>query len=261
MSISFGLKLTGTNGYGGAMVSAANGDTYGDPMRALFRMFQTLIQANVITIQNAPPGLPGNEATYIVGPAPSGAWLTFANAIAFWTIDDPLVPGGKWEFWTPQAGWVVYNQAAGAFYVFNGVAWVVTTSSPSRYDIVGQSSAISGASLVSAAVAGQYGISWSAVVQVPDAGSPPGAVLGGTTGFQVTYTDVDTNAVVTTPTWWGGDNNGSAPTSAGANIVGTQVSGEIVVNAKAGTPITISFGYGPAAGMQFALHAKANFLG
>lgn len=262
MSITFGLKLIGSNGYSGsAMVSAANGDTYGDPMRALFRMFQALIQPNAINIQNTPPGAPGNEATYVVGTVPNGAWVGQANAIAFWTVDDPNTPGGKWEFWTPQAGWTVYNQTVGSFYVFNGVNWTVVSASVQRFDVVGQASAINNASLIASANGGQYDISWSAIVQTPDAGSPPGAVLGGATGFQVTYTDVDLNAIVTTPVWWCGGNNGSAPTSAGANIPGVNVSGKNIINAKAGTPITISFGYGPAAGMQYALHVKAQFLG
>lgn len=262
MSITFGLKLTGSNGYSGsAMVSAANGDTYGDPMRALLRMFQTLIQPNVINIQNTPPGAPGNEATYLVGTVPTGAWVGFGNNIAFWTIDDPNTPGGKWEFWTPQAGWTVYNQTNGSFYVFTGVSWTVVNAASQRFDVVGQASAINNAAFIASANGGQYSITWSAVVQVPDAGSPPGANLGGNTGFQITYTDADTNNPVTTAPWWGGGNNGAPPTSVGANIPGTQASGEITVNAKAGTPITLSFGYGPSAGMQYALHAKANFLG
>ena len=129
MSISYGVKLTGTNGYAGsAMVSAANGDTYGDPMRALFRMFEALIQPNIKAIQNAPPGGPANGDTYLVGTVGSGAWSAQSNNLAYWTTEDPNTPAGKWEFWIPQSGWTVYNQATNSFYVWNGSTWTVLIS-------------------------------------------------------------------------------------------------------------------------------------
>ena len=104
--------------------SEPDGATYGNDMRLLMRMLQVLIQPNVISMAlSAPPASPANGATYIVGASPSGAWAGQANNFAFWTLDDPNVPTGKWEFYVPLEGWLVGNQADGNVYKFTGSAW------------------------------------------------------------------------------------------------------------------------------------------
>jgi hypothetical protein len=121
MSISNGPKIN-------VMVSAANGDTYGDSARQQFRMFQTLIMANVKNMSLAtPPGSPSNGDTYVVASGGTGAWASQDNNIAYWTTDDPNTPSGKWEFYAPQEGWEVYNTATGVKrpFRFNGTAWVL----------------------------------------------------------------------------------------------------------------------------------------
>ena len=106
--------------------SEPDGATYGNDMRLLMRMLQVLIQPNVISMAlSAPPASPANGATYIVGASPSGAWAGQANNFAFWTLDDPNVPTGKWEFYVPLEGWLVGNQADGNVYKFTGSAWTV----------------------------------------------------------------------------------------------------------------------------------------
>jgi hypothetical protein len=137
MSIVNGPKI-------GTMVSAANGDTYGDGERHQFRSWQALVQANVKnTTLATPPGSPSNGDTYIVAAAPTGAWTGQAGNIAYWAVDaqdgpsiTPNIATGAWEFYTPLAGWIVYDQNSGANYQFNGTSWILasdlkTTVTPS----------------------------------------------------------------------------------------------------------------------------------
>jgi len=121
MSIVIGTKI-------GFMVSAANGDTYGDPERKIFRGLQALVMPNVISMAlNIPPVGPTFLDTYVVGTAPTGLWSGQANNIAEWSIDsqDGIVTTGIWEFYAPKAGWVVYDNNTGAFWTWNGSAWAI----------------------------------------------------------------------------------------------------------------------------------------
>jgi hypothetical protein len=113
---------------------------------------------------------------------------------------------------------------------------------------------------VPAGFQGSYRVQWGAKVTTPATTS---CVLGGANGMQVIYTDQDDSVVVTTPAWWGGGNNGAAPTSAAVNTAQNQMGGEIHVNAKAATTISISFGYTSVGGtsMAYSLHIRLEFLG
>lgn len=89
-----------------------------------------LIWATVLGVgTNGPPASPVTGDGYVVGSAPTGAWVGYSNAIAVWT-------SGAWVFSTPAAGWRVYNVGDGNFYGFNGAAWAVLTtetSPPANY--------------------------------------------------------------------------------------------------------------------------------
>lgn len=105
--------------------SEPDGATYGNDMRAVLRMLQTLIQANVINLTTAvPPPTPTNGDTYIVAAGGSGAWLGQDDSIAYWSADNPNVPTGEWEFYAPLNGWMVVNRFDGSIYIFNGTDWV-----------------------------------------------------------------------------------------------------------------------------------------
>lgn len=129
MSIKLGNKIKSI------MVSAANGDTYGDAERQLFRGIQSLVMPNVLSIgTNTAPVSPTFGDTYVVGTSPSGLWAGFANCIASWALDnqDGVVTTGLWEFYygagagpfTPALGWTVFNQTDSFVYYYNGSAWV-----------------------------------------------------------------------------------------------------------------------------------------
>lgn len=125
MSIQNGVKIV-------TMVSAANGDTYGDGERHQLRTQQALIQANVKSVgSNTPPGSPVNGDTYVVGTTPvAGLWFGQGNAVAYWAVDaqdgnsiTPNIATGAWEFYTPLAGWRVYDQTTNVAWTFNGSIW------------------------------------------------------------------------------------------------------------------------------------------
>jgi len=127
MSIVSGTKI-------GFIVSAANGDTYGDAERKLFRGIQSLVMPNVISMGlNTPPATSGflNAANaYIVGTSPTAAWAGQANNLAAWAIDpqDGTVTNGAWEFYTPLIGWTIFDQNTLAYWQWNGSAWVLEKS-------------------------------------------------------------------------------------------------------------------------------------
>jgi hypothetical protein len=129
MSYAAGTKIS-------FVVSLGNGDTYGDFERKLFRGLQTLVMPNVISMAlSTPPSTSGflNAANaYVVGSSPSGAWAGQANSIAVWSIDpqDGTVTTGAWEFYAPQAGWVIYDNNTNAFWTWSGSAWVLYKAAP-----------------------------------------------------------------------------------------------------------------------------------
>jgi hypothetical protein len=117
MSISIGPKIP-------IIVRVSEGDAWTAPGNSLLRALQPLVQPNVISLAlSAPPGSPSNGNTYIVGSGGSGAWAGQDNSLAYWATDNPFSPGGEWEFYAPQAGWMVVNQADNTPYIFNGSAW------------------------------------------------------------------------------------------------------------------------------------------
>jgi hypothetical protein len=117
MSVTYGPKL-------GKMINALVGDPHAPDFRALLRAWDQLVQANVKSMTlAAPPGSPANGDAYIVAASPTGAWAGKATQIAAWTTDDPATPGGYWQFFAPNPGFLVFNIATVALFVWTGSAW------------------------------------------------------------------------------------------------------------------------------------------
>jgi len=120
MSIHFGPKIPQL------FVSAALGDCYYTAGEALLRGLQALVESNVISVGlNTPPVSPANGDSYIIGSSPTGVWSAQANNLAYWSTDNPAVPSGEWEYYTPKNGWAVGS--GNALYIFNNGAWATTT--------------------------------------------------------------------------------------------------------------------------------------
>ena len=65
---------------------------------------------------DAPPAVPTEGQSWIVGPTPTGAWAGHAQALASWTE-------GGWRFQAGAAGMRVTVRASGLVAVFEGPGW------------------------------------------------------------------------------------------------------------------------------------------
>ena len=82
-----------------------------------FRDLDAIVQLSVKSAALAsPPGAPADGDRWIVGPAPTGAWVGRAGNIAAWQ-------DGAWAFYPPREGWVAWNEA-----VPQALVWRVGTS-------------------------------------------------------------------------------------------------------------------------------------
>lgn len=131
--------------------------------------------------------------------------------------------------------------------VKNGVPFVVANG-----DYTAQAAAKTStlAFAVPASQSGFFRVSYTASVTQAATSS---STLGGTNGFQVSYTDADDSNVKTS----------SGGTTSAGNTTGTQISGVITVNAKTSTNINFTFDYtsSGATAMQYNLHVRVEYIG
>lgn len=114
MSISYGLNL-------GIMNGAADGDLYGDAMRAFQRACDAFLQPIVKGyLTNTPPASPVDGDMYIIGSAPTGPWASYAGHVAKWSA---LL--AAWEFYLPKNGWQFQSNSAREIYRRTGGAWEI----------------------------------------------------------------------------------------------------------------------------------------
>lgn len=86
-------------------------------MDANMKKLDAIVGAAVLAIANS-PSVTDDGTRYIVGSSPSGAFSGQAGKLA-------VRVEGAWEFYTPRAGWSVYNLADGTAYRYTGSAWVI----------------------------------------------------------------------------------------------------------------------------------------
>ena len=79
---------------------------------------------------NLPPTAPAIGQCWVVGTAPSGAWVGHASAIAGWT-------GGGWRYLPVQEGVAVWSRADGAIARFDGSVWTIGAIVGTRLVIAG----------------------------------------------------------------------------------------------------------------------------
>lgn len=76
-------------------------------------------QVSVINLTTtAPPGAPTAGDAYIIAATATGEWAGRENQIAMWL-------NSQWNYATPKAGWLVYDQNTTNHQKFNGSAWVL----------------------------------------------------------------------------------------------------------------------------------------
>jgi hypothetical protein len=89
-----------------------------------FAQLNQLVQPAVLDKDlNAPPTSPADEALYIVGPSPTGAWAGKAAQLAYW-----LNTTSAWQFISPQNGFMVKVLDEAKWYDYTGSVWEVFSS-------------------------------------------------------------------------------------------------------------------------------------
>jgi hypothetical protein len=104
------------------------GGVHLNAQRKLLRSLQALLQGRVLdTTLATPPGAPVDGDAYIVAASPTGAWVGHANHVAVWAAqkatDDTNTKVPAWEFYTPKAGWMLWDEDSDTFFVYDGAAW------------------------------------------------------------------------------------------------------------------------------------------
>jgi hypothetical protein len=187
-----------------------------------------------------------------------GVTITFAATTGHNLTD-------QWVITVTPCGSLSASNAAGtrAFYVgndtnvfmvgkittYNNIA-TVGGGIPAEHallDLTAQVATISATTLyaVPAAGVGMYRVSWVATITTAATTS---CVLGGSTGFQLKYTDADDSVVKTT--------NPTTPEISATNATATSISGVLVAYCKASTNLQFLFGYTSVGGtpMAYNLH-------
>ncbi len=118
MTIAYGHNL-------GLFISAADGDQYGTPMRTFLRGIDALLECAVKNLTTTtPPVSPTDGDRYVVGAGATGLWSGKDGKLASWTMKDPSSPGGVWEFYTPNKGFLTFSVDDNKLFVFDASsAW------------------------------------------------------------------------------------------------------------------------------------------
>jgi hypothetical protein len=142
---------------------------------------------------------------------------------------------------------------------YNGIT-TVSNGVPAEYakvDLTAQTAAITATTLYTPTATGMYRI--SIYIQITTAASVS-SVLGGATGFVLTYNDGDGNVAQsdTVPLL---APNGTVVSTLNSNTTATNLSGSVVINAKTGVAIQYAIGYtSVGTAMQYAVHLKLEAL-
>ena len=88
--------------------------TVNEGLRELDVLVQTAVESMALS---APPASPADGQVWIVGAAPTGAWVGCAGSLAAWQ-------DGAWAFFVPKEGWRVWNRATGQMLIRQGGSWL-----------------------------------------------------------------------------------------------------------------------------------------
>jgi hypothetical protein len=158
------------------------------------------------------------------------------------------------SFTSSQAGRTYFNTTTGLVKVYDGAE--LNTLAPVRIksNLTAQSAAISATTLfaVPANQGGLYRITWEASITTADGTS---SSLGGSTGFQVKFTNLNDSVVKTS--------NPTTATVSAANTTGTSIGGVVTAYCKASTNLQYLFGYtsNTPGQMIYDLNIYAEYMG
>lgn len=119
MTLKFGANL-------GLLSGGAPGEEHYDEIVAQWRGFDALVQGSVTSAATtSPPVSPSNGDCYIIPVGATGTWAGKTGKIARWTTD---TAGSQWEYYTPRAGWKLFNVATGQDFRYDGATWAAIDS-------------------------------------------------------------------------------------------------------------------------------------
>jgi hypothetical protein len=160
-------------------------------------------------------------------------------------------------FWLDQYGALNNNNSPTAPVLISTFGGAPTVSHGLAVEIAHQDFANQAAAItnypyytVPASRAGFFRVNWLAKITQVAAGGGASSILGGTNGMQVTYSDgIDGQQVTAGTIGFAGSEY---------NTLGTQLSGQILLYAASGSPITFTFGYASTGStpMQYFLHVR-----
>src|SRR4051794_36969757 len=101
-----------------------------------FARLEALVHLTVIAITATPPATPANGDCYIVGDAPTGAWVGHADDIAVYYAT------GGWLFIDPAVGVRAFDRASDGYVRYDGVDWIAEILPDA--DLSGPASAVDG---------------------------------------------------------------------------------------------------------------------
>lgn len=122
-------------------------------------MLHALANGVISMALNTPPGSPADGDSYVVGPAPTGAWAGRANSVvvrmqgAWRFVPDRNSAGTVITMGARQEGLRVWDKATNGLYVWSGSAWTAIASTPPLPTEYGQRSAVGNTTALSLAAA------------------------------------------------------------------------------------------------------------
>ncbi len=91
--------------------------THNDALNDLDFLAKTSV---INTATNEPPATPSTGDSYIIGPAPTGAWAGFAGYLTGYYAG--------WSIKQPMAGWTAWTQNDNRVMYYTGSAWALLTT-------------------------------------------------------------------------------------------------------------------------------------
>jgi len=108
--------MADTNKLGMPLIAADQAQKHVTHNDALQRIDQLVQQTVINRTTTAPPGSPSEGHAYVIASPATGDWVGRENQIAAWIT-------GAWFYFTPRAGWVIWDESANKHFAYVSGAW------------------------------------------------------------------------------------------------------------------------------------------
>ncbi|WOR13870.1 DUF2793 domain-containing protein [Hyphomonas sp. FCG-A18] len=101
--------------------------TLNESLKAVDTLLMAAIEGQGATV---PPAAPFEGESWLIGAAATDAWQAMDTQLAVW-LD------GAWHFYTPVAGWQVWDKSIQQVIVFDGGGWQPVSKEPQNLELLG----------------------------------------------------------------------------------------------------------------------------